>query len=61
MTRRFAVYNGNIHTLNPDAPNAQAVGMLNGRIVAIGTNDEVRAAMGSSDGLDLGGRTAVLG
>lgn len=61
MTRRFALYNGNIHTLNPDAPNAQAVGILNGRIVAVGTNDEVRAALGPSEGLDLGGRTAVPG
>ena len=61
MTRRFAVYNGNIHTLNPAAPQAQAVGILNGRIVAVGTNDEVRAALGPSEGLDLGGRTAVPG
>jgi predicted amidohydrolase YtcJ len=61
MTRRFAVYNGNIHTLNPDAPQAEAVGILNGRIVALGSNDEVRAALGSSEGIDLGGRTAVPG
>ena len=64
MTRRFAVYNGNIHTLNPAAPQAQAVGILDGRIVAVGTNDEVRAALGPlgpSEGLDLGGRTAVPG
>jgi predicted amidohydrolase YtcJ len=61
MARRFAVYNGNIHTMNAAAPHAEAVGMIAGRIVAVGTNDEVRAAVGGGESLDLRGRTVVPG
>ena len=61
MVRKFAVYNGNIHTMNPAAPRAEAVGIIEGRIVAVGTNDEVRAVVGASEGLDLRGRTVVPG
>jgi predicted amidohydrolase YtcJ len=61
MVRKFAVYNGNIRTMNAAAPRAEAVGVIEGRIVAVGTNDEVRAVVGASDGLDLRGRTVVPG
>ena len=62
MTRRFAVYNGNIHTMNPDAPHAEAVGIIEGRIVAVGTNDEVRAAVGGVRRARISrGRTVVPG
>lgn len=61
MPRTFAVYNGNIHTLNPDAPHAEAAGIVEGRIVAVGSNADVRAAVGRADSLDLRGRTAVPG
>ena len=64
MVRRLALYNGVIHTLNEAAPRAEAVGIAEGRIVAVGTNDAVRAALGAlgaSEELDLRGRTAVPG
>jgi predicted amidohydrolase YtcJ len=61
MVRKFAVYNGNIHTMNPAAPQAEAVGMIDDRIVAVGTNDEVRAALGGGESLDAAGRTIVPG
>jgi predicted amidohydrolase YtcJ len=61
MVRKFAVYNGNIHTMNPAAPQAEAVGIVEGRIVAVGTNDEVRAAVGGGESLDARGRTVVPG
>jgi predicted amidohydrolase YtcJ len=61
MVRKFAVYNGNIHTMNPAAPQAEAIGIVEGSIVAVGTNDEVRAAVGGGDGLDARGRTVVPG
>ncbi len=61
MVRKLGLYNGNIHTLNREAPHAQALGVVDGRIAAVGTNDEVRAALGASEGLDLRGRTVVPG
>lgn len=62
MIRKFAIYNGNIHTLNPAAPQAEAVGIIEGRIVAVGTNAEVRDAIGSGgESLDARGRTVVPG
>jgi predicted amidohydrolase YtcJ len=61
MVRRFAVYNANVHTLNAEAPHAEAVGMIAGRIVAVGTNEEVRAAVGGGESLDARGRTVVPG
>lgn len=61
MVRKLALYNGNIHTLNEDTPRAEAVGIVGGRILAVGSNDEVRAAIGAADSLDLRGRTVVPG
>lgn len=61
MVRKFAVYNGNIHTMNPAAPQAEAIGIVEGTIVAVGTNEEVRAAVGGGESLDARGRTVVPG
>ncbi|MDP9371933.1 MAG: amidohydrolase [Chloroflexota bacterium] len=64
MVRRLALYNGVIHTLNEAAPRVEAVGIVGERIVAAGTNDAVRAALGAlgaSQEFDLRGRTAVPG
>lgn len=61
MNGTLALYDGRIHTLNEAAPQAQAIGIVRGRIVAVGTNEEVRAAMGRADSLDLRGRTVVPG
>ena len=61
MVRSFAVYNGNVHTMNPAAPQAEAIGMIGDRIVAVGTNDEVRAAIGGGEEFDAAGRTIVPG
>jgi predicted amidohydrolase YtcJ len=54
--------NGNIHTMDPANPHAQAVAIAGGRFFAVGTNQEV--ANLSSAGLakvDLGGRTVTPG
>lgn len=61
MVRKFAVYNGNIHTMDAKAPHAEAVGIIEGRIVAVGTNEEVRAAVGGGESFDAAGRTVVPG
>ncbi|HEX5505002.1 MAG TPA: amidohydrolase family protein, partial [Thermomicrobiales bacterium] len=59
--RKFALYNGNIHTLDAGRPHAEALGIVDGRVAAVGTRAEVRDALGASDGVDLRGRTVVPG
>ncbi len=54
--------NGNIHTLDPERPRASAIAVADGRIVAIGTDEEVLAFAGpDTERVDLGRRTVVPG
>ena len=53
---------GRIVTCDPTRPQAEAVGVREGRIVAVGNLDEVLAAAGpSAEQIDLAGRTVVPG
>lgn len=61
MTIRV-LYNGNIHTLDPQHPTAQAIAIRDGRVLAVGSEAHVREAAGSgAESIDLGGRTVVPG
>ena len=42
------LYNANIFTSNPAQPKAQAIAYTNGRIVAVGSNDDILNLTGSS-------------
>lgn len=54
--------NGTIITLNPHQPYARAAASRAGRWLAVGGEDEVRAAAGpAAEVVDLGGRTAIPG
>lgn len=54
--------NGNVVTMDPALPRAQAIAVGGGRLFAIGTNDEIaRLAAGSARKVDLAGRTVVPG
>ncbi|MHB8597514.1 MAG: amidohydrolase [Ktedonobacteraceae bacterium] len=56
--------NGDIYTMNPAQPRAQALAIesTNGNIIAVGTNDEVRRAGGQyTELVDLRGKTVVPG
>src|SRR5260370_42410753 len=54
--------NGNIWTVNPRQPRAQALAISGGRFLAIGPNDEVLTlAAGNVKKLDLGGKTVLPG
>ncbi|SLN42147.1 N-substituted formamide deformylase precursor [Falsiruegeria litorea R37] len=54
--------NGNIYTVNTDAPWAEAVAIRDGKFVAVGTNENAMALAGSgSDVVDLGGRFVLPG
>jgi predicted amidohydrolase YtcJ len=59
--RGRAFFNGNIHTLDKSAPQATAIGIRDGRIVAVGTDAEVREALPGAASVDLRGRTVVPG
>ena len=64
FTRRpeLILYNGNIHTVDPTLPKAEAIAISYGRIVALGTSDEIRALSGSqTQQINLAGKTVVPG
>ena len=56
--------NGSIHTMNPDAPRAEALAVdrTSGRILAVGDDAEIRSLAGPlTETLDLRGRTVIPG
>ena len=54
--------NGNIWTVDPSQPRAQAVAIAGGRFLAVGTNEEVRGlATARTRKIDLEGKTVVPG
>jgi hypothetical protein len=58
----FVLLNGKILTVDPRDSIAQAVAITGGKIVAVGSNDEVRTRIGGATRqIDLHGRTATPG
>jgi hypothetical protein len=56
------LYNGNIHTMDPANPEADAVAISGGRFLAAGTKDEINnLASASTKRIDLGGHTVLPG
>jgi hypothetical protein len=53
--------NGKIWTQNPDQPEATAIALLGGRVLAVGSADEVRERAGRAREIDLGGRRVIPG
>src|SRR5258708_35602895 len=54
--------NGKVWTVNPAQPRAEAIACLGSRIVAVGTNAEIRRWAGpSTNTIDLRGRLGVPG
>ncbi len=54
--------NGKIVTMEPGSPQVQALAARNGKIVALGSNQQLQAQIGpSTKVVDLGGRLAVPG
>ncbi len=54
--------NGNVYTLNPKQPKAEAVAVIGGEIVCVGTPLDCQAYHGSdTESVDLGGKTVVPG
>lgn len=61
MERALAFYDGIVHTMNPAAPRAEAIGLRGGRVAVVGTSEEVRAEMSGAEEVGLSGRTIVPG
>jgi len=56
------LHNANIFTSNPAAPKAQAIAYTNGRIVAVGSDDDILNLAGSATTkFDIGGKTITPG
>ncbi|MGH9900363.1 MAG: amidohydrolase [Pyrinomonadaceae bacterium] len=61
-TPQTILYNGNVITVDDRQPRAAAVAIGDGRFLAVGPNDEVRAlASARTVKIDLGGKTVVPG
>lgn len=57
----LALVNAKIHTFDDRQPRAEAAYCRDGRIVALGTNDEIRAMAGDAPLFDAAGQTVVPG
>ena len=56
------LFNGNIYTVNLAQPKAEAIALFGSRILAVGTNDTIRAlATSSTQRIDLQGKTVTPG
>ena len=56
------LHRGNIHTMDPAAPHAEAIAIAGDRLLAVGSNDDVlRLATGRTRKIDLEGKTVVPG
>ena len=55
-------HNGEVITMEPDRPQAEAVAILGEKIIAVGSNEEIMGHEGSeTQVIDLGGRTLLPG
>lgn len=58
----IVIINANVHTINERQPTAQAVAVYGNRIVAVGSNEEIRKLAGSRTRvIDAGGRLVLPG
>lgn len=56
----YIIYNGPIYTLDPAQPKVQALGIRDGRVLAVGSEGKVQAAVGGrAEGINLRGRTVI--
>ncbi len=62
MSGNLLLTGGRIKTMDRSAPTAEAIAIRNGRVVAVGSNSEAKAAAAcASQVIDLAGRTATPG
>lgn len=62
MPTKKIYYNADVITMNPDAPEASAFGILGDRLAMVGTEEQIRSWAGSNaEQFDLKGKTVVPG
>lgn len=62
MQANLVLYNGDIHTMNATTPRAQAIAIAGNRVLAVGSDAEMRALLApKGEAIDLQGRTVVPG
>ena len=62
MNMKQVFINGNVVTMNPDAPEATAFGIFGDRFFSVGSDEEVeKGADEGTDVVDLGGKTVIPG
>ena len=62
MTPDKIFINGNIYTVDPAQPTAQAFAVSHGKFLAVGTNEEILAMVGpGTKAVDLEGKTVIPG
>jgi hypothetical protein len=57
----YVLHNATIHTVNDDAPQAEALAVRDGRLLMVGSRDDVLGAYPDARRIDAGGRTVVPG
>jgi predicted amidohydrolase YtcJ len=55
------IYNGKIYTVNDKFDMAEAIAVLDGRIVGVGTSEDIRSAFKSSEEVDVHGKAVYPG
>ncbi len=62
MRADLLLFNGQVYTMDPDRPQAQAIAVAGNRIVAVGRDDELRPLLPpGGQAVDLGGRAVIPG
>jgi predicted amidohydrolase YtcJ len=62
MSATMILFNGRIHTMNPQQPTATAVAVRDGKILAVGSDDEIKSLLGAGgEMVDLNGRCLTPG
>lgn len=60
-TADLIVYNGNVYTVNENFDKAEAFAVKDGKIVAVGTSEEIRGKYKAAEELDAEGKTIYPG
>jgi predicted amidohydrolase YtcJ len=62
LSADLLIYNATIHTMDPNQPTAQAVAILGNRVIAVGSNDEIRKLSGTGTRtIDANGQLVLPG